>query len=501
MAGQVYLAVDIGASSGRLVAGEFDGTRISLEEVYRFDNGGVSAGRYVHWDVLEQWSHIKQALQQAVVRYGNTITSVGVDTWGVDFGLLGPNDELLANPIHYRDSHTEGMMEYAFEQVSRSEIFNQSGLQFMRFNTLYQLLALQNINSPLLDAAESMLLMPDLFHWLLTGEKANEYTNATTTQFYNPQKKRWATELFNSFSLPQKLLGEVVPPGTELGPLRGAISRELGGANFKVVLPGTHDTASAVMAVPAVGELSDQPDWCYISSGTWSLMGVEIANPIISEECQSLNFTNEGGVGDSIRLLKNIAGLWLVQECRRVFNAGGQSYDWDELVKIATTAAPLVSLIDPDDECFVAPESMPDAIKDYCRKTGQTVPETDGAVIRCALESLALRYQMVLQMLERLTGGSIKTVHIVGGGIKNRLLCQLTANACSRSVVTGPIEATAIGNLMVQLISSGAVSSIAEARKIIRYSFGQETYVPDTSGDWISASARFSNLVNASKIY
>jgi rhamnulokinase len=226
-------------------------------------------------------------------------------------------------------------------------------------------------------------------------------------------------------------------------------------------------------------------------------MGVEIANPIISEECQSLNFTNEGGVGDSIRLLKNIAGLWLVQECRRIFNAGGQSYDWDELVKIATTAAPLVSFIDPDDECFVAPESMPDAIKDYCRKTGQTVPETDGAVIRCALESLALRYQMVLQILERLTGGAIKTVHIVGGGIKNRLLCQLTANACGRSVVTGPIEATAIGNLMVQLISSGAVSSISEARKIISHSFGQETYVPDTSGDWISASERFSDLVNS----
>jgi len=497
MAGQVYLAVDIGASSGRLVAGEFNGTRISLEEVYRFDNGGVSAGRYIHWDVLEQWSHIKRALQQAVDRYGNTITSVGVDTWGVDFGLLGPNDELLANPIHYRDSHTEGVMEYAFEQVSRSEIFNQSGLQFMRFNTLYQLLALQNVNSPLIDAAESLLLMPDLFHWLLTGEKANEYTNATTTQFYNPQEKRWATELFDSFSLPQKLLGQVVPPGTELGPLHGAISRELGGANFNVVLPGTHDTASAVMAVPAVGELSDQPDWCYISSGTWSLMGVEIANPIISEECQELNFTNEGGVGDSIRLLKNIAGLWLVQECRRIFNAEGQSYDWDELVDIASAAAPLVSLIDPDDECFLAPESMPDAIRDYCRKTGQTVPDTDGAVIRCALESLALRYQMVLQMLEQLTGGAIKTVHIVGGGIQNRLLCQLTANACGRPVVTGPIEATAIGNLMVQLISSGAVSSISEARKIISHSFGQETYVPDTSGDWVSASERFANLVKA----
>jgi len=497
MAVQVYLAVDIGASSGRLVAGEFDGTRIALEEVYRFSNGGVSAGRYVHWNVLEQWSHIRRALQQAVDRYGDTITSVGVDTWGVDFGLLGPNDELLANPIHYRDSHTEGMMEYAFEQVSRSEIFNQSGLQFMRFNTLYQLLALQNVKSPLLDAAESMLLMPDLFHWLLTGEKANEYTNATTTQFYNPQKKRWATELFDSFSLPQKILGHVVPPGTELGPLHSDVSRELGGAKFKVVLPGTHDTASAVMAVPAVGELSDKPNWCYISSGTWSLMGVEIANPIISAECQELNFTNEGGIGDSIRLLKNIAGLWLVQECRRIFNTNGKSYDWDELVEIATAAAPLISLIDPDDECFLAPESMPDAIRDYCRKTGQIVPETDGAIIRCALESLALRYQMVLQMLERLTGGAIETVHIVGGGIQNRLLCQLTANACDRSVVTGPMEATAIGNLMVQLISSGVVSSIGEARKIISHSFGQETYVPDTAGDWASASERFANLVNS----
>jgi len=495
MVQQVFLAVDIGASSGRLVAGEFDGERIALTEVERFDNGGVAAGGYLHWDVLQQWSHIKSALATAVDRYGSEITSVGVDTWGVDFGLLGRNDQLLGNPLHYRDHHTEGILEWAFERVPREEIFAHTGLQFMRFNTLYQLLALQKDRSPILDAAETMLLMPDLFHWLLTGEKSNEFTNATTTQMFNPQQNRWATEVLDSFELPTKLLGEIVQPGTVLGTVRGSVAREIGNSDLKVVLPGTHDTASAVMAVPASESLSDQPNWCYISSGTWSLMGVELQNPVITDTCRQLNFTNEGGVGNSVRLLKNIAGLWLVQECRRIWSADGSHYEWDELVELASAAEPLVSLIDPDDEQFVAPESMPEAICQYCRSTEQPVPQTHGAILRCALESLALRYQMVLGMLQQLTGSEIETVHIVGGGIQNGLLCQLTADACHRPVVAGPVEATAIGNLMVQLVSHGAVHSIPEARQIIQNSFDTENYLPDSSLDWGNAIQRFHALV------
>ncbi|MCY2994124.1 MAG: FGGY-family carbohydrate kinase [Planctomycetota bacterium] len=493
---KVFLAVDLGASGGRVVAGLFDGERLSLEEVHRFENGGVFlAGRMV-WDFVGLWTRIQQGLQAAAAKYGEGVVSVGVDTWGVDFGLLGRHDELLGIPYHYRDRRTAGIYDRAFPIVSRDEIFAQTGLQFMELNTLFQLVAMKLQDSPLLDNAQRLLMMPDLFHWLMTGEKANEYTDVSTTQMYNPLTKDWARPMLEKFGIPTHILGKIVPPGTRLGPLQASVAEATGLRGVQVVLPGSHDTASAVMAVPAASVSGSQPDWCYISSGTWSLMGVESPVPVVNDKCRELNFTNEGGVGDTIRLLKNIAGLWLVQECRRVWKQEGRDFGWEELVRRAGEAKPLVSLVAPDDSSFVAPKDMPAAIREYCQRTGQPVPQTEGEVIRSVLESLALRYRMVLGWLEDLTGQQLQTIHIVGGGTQNRLLCQMAADACNRRVVAGPIEATAIGNVMMQAVSSGDVASIAQAREVIRRSFDVEEYTPDNPQPWHDAYGRFAQLAS-----
>jgi rhamnulokinase len=490
MSKQVYLAVDLGASGGRVLAGEFDGEQLRLEELHRFENGAVLAAGHFQWDVLRLWSEITSGLRSAASKFGRQVQSVGVDSWGVDFGLVGRNDTLLGNPFSYRDRRTEGMMDRAFATVSREQIFEQTGLQFMPFNTLYQLLAMRIERSPLLNVAESFLMIPDLFHWMLTGVKANEATNASNTQFYNPTRRSWANELLAALDLPIDILGELVDPGTKLGRLRSDVAADTGLSDVEVVLPGTHDTASAVMAVPASGAAGGPPDWCYISSGTWSLMGVELPEPVINERCRQLNFTNEGGIGQTTRLLKNITGLWLVQECRRIWALAGQKYSWDELSRMAEASPALVSLINPDDPSLTAPANMPDAIREFCRRTNQPVPEAPGAVVRCALDSLGLKYRYVLEALEDLTGQRLTTIHIVGGGVQNRLLCQLTADACSRTVVAGPAEATAIGNLMTQAITAGAVGSIAEAREVIRRSFPVEVYQPRDAERWSAAYGR-----------
>ena len=492
---QVFLAADLGASSGRVVAGLFAGGKLALEEVYRFDNGGVQLAGRMQWDLLNQWSHIQRGLRAAGKVYGGQVASIGVDTWGVDFGLLGRGDELLGNPYHYRDARTAGIFDKAFAIVSREEIFAQTGLQFMEFNTLYQLLAMKLANSPLLDAAESFLMMPDLFHWLLTGEKGNEFTDASTTQFYNPLTNTWAEGMLRKFGIPTHIFGPLLQPGTRLGPLRQEIAEDTGLAGVSVVLPGTHDTASAVMAVPAASQPGAKPTWCYISSGTWSLMGVESPRPIINDRCYQLNFTNEGGVGGTTRVLKNIAGLWLVQECRRIWKQDGHEYGWEELTRRAGKATPLASLINPDDPSFSSPKDMPAAIRDYCSRTSQPVPESEGAVIRCALESLALRYRMVLGFLEELVGGRLDTIHIVGGGAQNRLLNQMAADACNRQVIAGPVEATAIGNVMMQAVASGAVGSIAQAREVIKSSFKVQEYAPKHPAHWDEAYERFKKLL------
>jgi rhamnulokinase len=495
MAQRAYLAIDMGASSGRHVAGLFDGQSLKLAEVYRFENGPVPAAGHLYWDLLGQWNHVRHGLRAAGVAYPGQIASVGVDTWGVDFGLLGRGDELLGHPVHYRDPRTDGLLERAFAVVPREEIFAQTGLQFMQFNTLYQLWAMRLAHSPQLDCAESLLMMPDLFHWLLTGEKANELTNATTTQFYDPRQNAWARELLARFDIPDRMLGKLVLPGTTLGRLRAQLAAESGLANVDVVLPGTHDTASAVMAVPASGPTADRPNWCYISSGTWSLMGAEVLYPVINDQCLALNFTNEGGVGGTTRLLKNIAGLWLMQECRRVWTQAGKHYNWDDLNRLATAARPLLSLVDPDDSTFLAPTDMPEAMRAFCRRTGQTVPADEGAVIRCALESLAMRYRLVFSGLEQLVGGRIETIHVVGGGAQNRQLCQATADACQRTVLAGPVEATAIGNVLVQAIAAGDIGSIRQAREVVCRSFTVDRYEPQNSGRWDAAFEKFMSLV------
>ena len=478
-----------------MLAGRFNGQRLTLEELHRFENGAIVAHGRMYWDLLRLWQQIQDGLRAAGDKYGEAVVSVGVDTWGVDYGLLGPGDELLGNPYSYRDARSNGVMEEAFSRVSREEIFAETGLQFMQFNTLYQLLAMQSRNPALLDSAQSFLMIPDLFHWLLTGEKANEFTNASTTQFHNPRTNRWSDTLFERFGLPTGMLGEVLAPGTQLGTVRSDVAESTGLKDVSVVLPGSHDTASAVMSVPALGDVSEHPNWCYISSGTWSLMGAETPSPIINQTCADRNFTNEGGVGGTTRLLKNIAGLWLLQECRRIWRHDGIEFSWEQLVQVAESAEPLVSLINPDAAEFVAPQKMPQAIRTFCGNSGQAIPRSEGAVVRCALESLALRYRMVLNWTEELTGGAIDTIYIVGGGTQNRLLCQMAANACNRRVVAGPVEATAIGNVMMQVVSSGEAASIAEAREIIRHSFDVEEYTPQNTQAWDEAFDRFVQLV------
>jgi rhamnulokinase len=495
MAEKAYLAIDMGASSGRHLIGRFDGQKLRLEEVHRFENGPVDMGGRLYWDLPGLWSSVRQGLAAAVAAVGsNAIVSLGVDTWGVDFGLLGRNDELLANPFHYRDGRTNGILEQAFSIVSREEIFRHTGLQFMQFNTLYQLLAMKLGKSPLLDVAETILLVPDLMHWLLTGFKGNEMTEASTSQFYNPVKCGWATELLEKFGLPTQILGQIVQPGTKIGPLRGSVAAETG-LRAEVVLPGTHDTASAVMAVPASSKPGERPDWCYISLGTWALMGIESPTPVINERVLQRNFTNEGGVGNTIRLLKNITGLWLVQECRRVWSQGSRTWSWEDLNRLAAAAKPLVSFINPDAADFLSPENMPRAISDFCAKAGQPVPHDEGAVLRCALDSIAMKFRHVLGMCEELAGGRIETIHIVGGGTQNRLLCQAAADASGRRVVAGPVEATAIGNLMMQAVADGAVGSIAEAREVVRRSFDVEEYEPKNTAAWDDAFPRFLKVV------
>ncbi|MGD9719996.1 MAG: rhamnulokinase family protein [Pirellulales bacterium] len=495
MAQRAYLAIDMGASSGRHLAGLFDGQRLDLAELYRFENVPVAAAQHLYWDLLAQWRHVMQGLRAASSRLGRQIASIGVDTWGVDFALVGRGDELLGNPVHYRDLRTDGLLERAFQIVPREQIFEHTGLQFMQFNTLYQLWAMRLAGSPLLDCAERLLMIPDLFHWLLTGQPSNEVTNATTTQFYDPRQRTWSRELLAKFDLPEQVLGDLVSPGTSLGPLRRQVAEATGLSEARVVLPGTHDTASAVAAVPTASPPSERPDWCYISSGTWSLMGAEVPRPVINAQCLALNFTNEGGVGGTTRLLKNIAGLWLVQECRRAWNAAGAEHTWDDLNRLATNAPARVSFVAPDDAAFLAPANMPEAIRDWCRRSGQKVPESEGAVVRCALESLALRYRQVLTWLEQLLGGRVQTIHVVGGGAQNRQLCQATADACQRVVLAGPVEATAIGNVMVQALAAGDVNSIAEAREVVRRSFTLDRYEPRDTAGWEEAFDRFSKLV------
>jgi rhamnulokinase len=499
-----YLALDLGAESGRGLLGKFDGERLTLDEIHRFPNAPVRMLDTLHWDLPRLFDEMKTALRRAAAGGAGAsagLDGLGIDTWGVDFGLVGRGETLLGNPVHYRDARTDGMMEAAFRRVPRERIYELTGLQFLQFNTLYQLLALRQSGSPLLDAAETLLMMPDLFAWLFTGRRAGERTDASTTQLLDPRTGAWSDELCGALGLPRAILPELIEPGTEVGPLRASVAEELGiAAGLRVIAPATHDTASAVAAVPTASSASPggPPDWCYLSSGTWSLLGVEVPRPVITAETLRSNFTNEGGVAGTTRLLKNIMGLWLVQECRRTWARSGRDWSYEELVAQASAAWPFAALVDPDDAAFLAPGDMPARLAAFCARTGQPAPADEGAMVRCVLESLALKYHWAVGRLEQILGTTIRAIHVVGGGSRNALLCQFTADACGRPVHGGPVEATAAGNVLLQMMARGRIGSLSDARAVVARSFPVTTYEPRDTAAWVDAFGRFEALLAGS---
>jgi rhamnulokinase len=486
-----FLAIDLGASSGRVMLGRWDGHRFDLHELHRFANGAVKQHGSLHWDVGRLWQDIKTGMRVYAVQHDEPLAGIGIDTWAVDFALLDGDGKLLGNPYHYRDRRTDGVPEQVDQHISPQQLYDVTGMQRLPFNTLYQLVSMQRSNDPQLAAAETLLLIPDLFHYWMTGRKVAEYTNATTTQFFDARERRWATDLLGELGVPTHILPPVVPPGTMLGSLLPAVRDEIGlHQDVPVIATASHDTASAVAAIPGLDERS-----AYISSGTWSLIGVETLAPILTEEARRLSFTNEGGVDNTIRFLKNVGGLWLLQECRRQWQRDGHRYTWSELVELAEQAPPLRSLVDPDAPDFLHPDDMPAAIRAYCRRTSQGEPADVGALVRCCLESLALKYRWVITALEQVTGRQIDTIRIVGGGSQNALLCQLTADACRRQVVAGPVEATALGNMVVQAVARGLLPDIAAGRAAMAASVLQTTFEPRATGHWDAAIVGFDGLV------
>lgn len=492
-----FVATDLGASNGRVLLGRWDGERFSLEELHRFANGPVPLLGRMHWDVLSQWTEIKTGLARYASQYSEPLAGIGIDTWGVDYGLLDRSGRLLGNPVHYRDARTNGIFDRAFPIVSRAGIFAETGLQFIQLNTLFQLLAMRLDGDPQLDFADCMLLMPDLFHYWFTGEKIAEYTIASTTQMLRAHDRQWACDLLAKFNIPTAMLPRIVAPGTVVGPMLPPVREETGlRGDAPVIAVGSHDTASAVAGIPGLDERS-----VYLSSGTWSLMGLEISQPIINDTALELNFTNEGGVNNTIRLLKNITGLWLLQEARRQLEREGRSTNWAQMLAEAEAAQPFRCIVNPDAADFFEPSHMIDTIRTFCRRTGQPEPQTVGEVVRCCLESLALRYRWVINALEELLtsadgipGPRLNSIRIVGGGSQNRLLNQFTADACGRMVVTGPVEAAALGNVMMQAVATGYLKDVAEGRAAIARSIEQETFEPHPDAGWDAAYERFLQL-------
>jgi rhamnulokinase len=485
-----FLAVDLGASNGRVLLGTWDGAAFQLQELHRFPNGPVNVHGHLYWDALRLWTEIKQGLCEYSNRFTAPLTSIGIDTWGVDFALLDAQGRLLGNPRHYRDSRNDGILEWSFDRTPSSEIFSETGIQFMQINTLFQLLSMVRDPDPQLQSAQTLLMMPDLFNYWLTGRKVAEYTIASTSQMINPWSRDWSTALLRRVGLPLHLLPEIVKPGTILAEVMPEVRSETGLSGPALVIAAAgHDTAAAVAAIPGLN-----PHSAYISSGTWSLVGVENDHPIVNQEALDLNFTNEGGVFGTVRLLKNVTGLWLLQESRSQWKREGRDYDWDQLLAEAADSRPFLCFVDPDADDFRAPGDMPTAIRRYCRQTGQLEPATVGAVVRCCLESLALKSRLVLEGLARLTGRRIEDIRVVGGGCQNRMLCQFTADACQRPVVTGPVEATALGNIMVQAIAAGCLPDLQAGRQAIADSVKQERLEPREQAEWEAAYQRFAVL-------
>jgi len=481
-----YIAVDLGAESGRVMLGRIVDGRLSLEQIHRFSNGPVDEHGSLRWDFHRLLSEIKTGIGQAVKTANGKIGGIGVDTWGVDFGLLGADGQLIEKPYHYRDSRTNGMMDKAFTLMPKRRIYESTGIQFMQLNSLYQVLAMRLANSPVLAKTERLLFMADLFSYFLCGKAFGEYTLASTSQMMDMQTGKWSKPIFDELSLPMKIMPEITMPGAVGGELTDKVAKEAGCGKIPVIAIGSHDTASAVLGVPASGN-----KWAYLSSGTWSLMGVELPSAIINEKTFKYEFTNEGGVDDTIRLLKNIMGLWLVQECKRQWQREGQDLSYGELTKMAAAAKPFFGHIECDRSEFLAPGDMPARINKYLADTGQTPTQDKGQMVRLVLESLALKYRSVLNAIEDVTGNTIDVLHIVGGGIQNELLCQFTADAIGRKVVTGPIEATASGNILMQAKAAGQFKSIDGAREVIRNSFELKEYQPQDTDLWEKQYKKF----------
>jgi sugar (pentulose or hexulose) kinase len=492
-----YLALDLGAESGRAILGQFDGQRLKLAEVHRFTNSPVvlpvkalpdtpSAGKVsLQWDILRQLSEIKKGLSLAAGKYGQDLASIGIDSWGVDFGLLDREGVLISNPYHYRDSRTDGMLEEAFRRVPRAEIYERTGIQFLTLNSLYQLLSMVVSGSPALNIARTFLTIPNLLNYWLTGQAVNEFTHVTTTQCYNPHLKDWDLSLLARLGIPTQIFPRIVSPGTNLGQLLPYVADEVGlgfRSDLVVIATASHDTGAAVAAVPA-----ERPGFAWISSGTWSVVGAEWPNAIINDKSLAYNFTNEGGVCDTYRFSRNVMGLWLLQECRRTWSNRGDERSYTELIQMADQAEPFQVVIDPDDAEFFKPGDMPARIRDYCHRTGQVYPESKAQIVRCVLESLALKYRWVLERLEEMVGQSLNPIHIVGGGTQNRMLNQFTANATGKRVLTGPVEATALGNILMQAIGLNYLGSLQEGRALIRTSFPTEDFDPARREGWDEA--------------
>ncbi len=482
------LAIDFGASSGRAILGTFDGKKITLEEVHRFSNDPVKVGDTMYWDVLRLFHEIKQGIVKAKLAGG--FDSVGIDTWGVDFGLIDEFGCLLENPIHYRDERTKGLIEECAETVPNDEFYGTTGIQFMELNTVYQLYALKKYRPHMLERADKILFMPDLFGYMLTGKKTTEYSIATTSQMIDLKTKKWATPLLDRLGIPSGLLCDIAPSGTVLGKIRADICAECGIPEVDVISVCGHDTQSAITAVPCT-----EGDFAFLSSGTWSLFGTELDKPIVDEKSIAMNVTNEGGYNEKVGFLKNIIGLWLIQESRRHWNRHGEDYSYADLEKLALGAEPLKCFIDPDAPEFVPHGNIPERVREYCRKTGQAVPESVGEVMRCIYESLAMKYRLTLEKLEECTEKTYPAIHVIGGGTKDTLLCKMTACSCGRKVVAGPIEATVLGNILVQLLSCGAIADIDEARKIVRESENTVEYLPENTAEWTAAYERFKAVV------
>jgi rhamnulokinase len=483
---KICLAIDLGAGSGRVVAGIWDGSSLGIDELNRFPNEPIKSPAGLHWDIDQLFGHIKIGIALAIKKYGDAVVSAGVDTWGVDYGFVDAQGKMIGAPFIYRDARTNGMQEKAFTRMPREEIYRRTGIQFMFFNTLFQLLA---ETDP--ERAEHMLFMPDLLHFLLSGVQANEKTIAGTSQLLDPRSREWEPKIIEAMKFPRKLFGRLIDAGTILGPLLPGIAAETGARHLQIIAPAAHDTASAVIGVPAA-----EPEPVFLSSGTWSLIGRELSRPVISEESLTAAFSNEVGAFGTTRFLKNIAGMWLLQECKRAWDAAGKSLDYGDLANEAEKSPLFVTLIDPDAADFQAPPNMPEAIAAVCRRTGQPVPQSPGAYARAIFESLALKYRLISESLARVTGKPIDKIYIVGGGCRNQLLNQFAANALKCTVVSEPVEATSIGNVIMQLHALGEIASLSEGRAVVRRSFETKTYEPQNTRAWDDAFGRFQKILS-----